>query len=71
MEEINFNFKYLSSNCKYLTRMNKLAIGFYLEWLNDYLTVEGIASDYGISKEYALFLIETGKNAHNKLTENK
>jgi hypothetical protein len=34
---------------------------FYLEWLNDYVTVQRIAADYGISDHRAKCLIERGR----------
>lgn len=36
--------------------------GMYLEWCNNYLTVEKFAKDYGISEDYALEQINKGKS---------
>lgn len=36
--------------------------GMYLTFVNDYLTVEKFAGDYGISEDYALEQINKGKS---------
>jgi|TARA_R100000482_G_C5075297_1_gene123371 hypothetical protein len=36
--------------------------GMYLEWFNNYLSVEKFAKDYGISEDYALEQINKGKS---------
>ena len=33
----------------------------YLDWLNNYLTVEGLAEDYGITQSQAEILINAGR----------
>lgn len=43
---------------------------FYLEWYNDFLTVERFAEYHGISSETAMALIEQGKNDHKYRREN-
>lgn len=48
----------------------------YLDYCNNYLTVEKFAEDYGISQDQALALIAIGKEIHERdvaasnLTEN-
>ena len=37
---------------------------FYLDYINDFLTIRGVASYYGISADAAQKLIETGRNFH-------
>lgn len=41
------------------------AEAFYLTYVNDYLTANRIAEDYGINSRYAADLIECGKIMHN------
>ena len=38
----------------------------YLDWVNNFLTVEGFASYYGISIENASKLIEEGRTIHEQ-----
>lgn len=40
------------------------SVFFYLDWVNNYLTVEKIASDYGLTKKKAKALIVEGKKLH-------
>ena len=37
------------------------AIDFYLDWTNNYLTIEKMAADYGISPRAASVLVSVGK----------
>ena len=39
---------------------------FYLEWLNDYLTIQKMAANYGISDSKAEKLIKLGKKIAKK-----
>lgn len=39
-------------------------INIYLEWMNNYLTVKRMASDYGISEDSMLALIDAGRMSH-------
>lgn len=39
---------------------------FYLDWVNNYLTLEKIAEDYGITTEAAAALIKWGKEYQNE-----
>lgn len=38
----------------------------YLEWVNDWLTVDAMADNYGMTKEQMLDIIERGKIEHNQ-----
>jgi hypothetical protein len=38
----------------------------YLDYVNDFLTVERFANYYGMSKEYANHVIEIGRKLNNK-----
>lgn len=44
---------------------------FYLDYVNNYLTTQRIADDYGITVELATQIIELGKFVHNYLAESK
>lgn len=41
--------------------------GYYLDYLNNYLTVEKFAEDNGISESEALTIIGLGRKYHNEL----
>lgn len=68
--DITLRLPYLAENTKYLTKLNKIALSFYLEYLNDYLTLERIAEDKDITINYATFLYEEGKSIHERITNN-
>lgn len=44
------------------------AIKFYLEYLNDFLTIEGIANHYNITPNKAKKLIDKGRAEHKQKT---
>lgn len=44
--------------------MNKQLREFYLDWLNNYLTVETLAEHHGLDVEQARALINMGRDAH-------
>lgn len=44
--------------------LQKTVVAFYLDYLNNFLTVQALADHYGISKENAEKLIEVGKDIH-------
>lgn len=47
-------------------------IPFYLEYLNNFISVAGIAEHYGIEERHANLLINTGRNARNNaIKQNK
>jgi hypothetical protein len=48
------------------TSAKEFAQTFYLEWVNNYLTVEKIAEHHGISVEFANALINEGRDVQNK-----
>jgi len=41
---------------------------FYLDYINNYLTVEGIAEGYQITEKKAIEMIKVGKIEHEKET---
>ena len=41
---------------------------FYLDYVNDYLTVAAIANDNGLTVEQAQTLIDTGREVHEART---
>lgn len=45
------------------------AVQFYLEYVNDYLTIERMAEDHGISKDAASAIYADGKRLHRELFE--
>lgn len=51
-----------------MTALQKIAAEFYLDYVNNYLTVELIAEHHGISKEFALALINEGRTLHQAHT---
>jgi len=48
-----------------------LSIDIYLDWVNNYLTIKKMASDYGLSSEQMLGKINTGKFWNNTLSRYK
>jgi hypothetical protein len=40
--------------------------GYYLDWLNNFLTTEGYARYYGITKDKALDRLDLGRKIHNQ-----
>lgn len=46
------------------TTIKKTNEEFYLEWLNDYLSTEKMADDYGLSKKELETIIDKGRNEH-------
>jgi hypothetical protein len=46
------------------TSAKEFAHAFYLDWINNYLTVEKIAEHHGISVVFAQILINHGKAIH-------
>jgi hypothetical protein len=44
--------------------MKNTLIEFYLDWVNNYLSVSKMADAYGLSFEVTVNLIEIGKNLH-------
>ena len=40
---------------------------FYLDYVNNYLTTQRIADDYGIANELAIQIIDIGRIIHNHL----
>ena len=46
-------------------------IRFYLEYVNNFLTIERMAEYYEMPKEDCLYLIELGKKYNEELSANK
>ena len=46
--------------------MNKQLREFYLDWVNNYLTVETMAMHYGLDVRHARILIDIGRDAHQQ-----
>ena len=46
--------------------MKKTLIEFYLDWVNNYLTVSKMAEHYNLSNDTVKHLIEAGKIEHEK-----
>ena len=42
---------------------------FYLTWVNDFISYEGIANYYGISTEEAQAMIELGRKNHERMVK--
>lgn len=36
----------------------------YLEWVNDWITLEGMADNYGLTKEQLMSIINKGREEH-------
>lgn len=45
--------------------MKQQLIAFYLEWLNDFLTIGRFAEYYGFANEEANLLVDLGRKYHN------
>ena len=48
-----------------LTEQKQRLINIYLDWVNNFLTVEAFAEHYGLQVAAARTVIETGRNLHN------
>jgi len=46
--------------------MNKQLIEFYLDWVNNYFTVETMAEHHGLDVEHTRTLIGIGRDAHQQ-----
>jgi hypothetical protein len=46
--------------------MNKQLREFYLDWVNNYLTVETMAEHHGLDVSHARTLIDIGRDAHQQ-----
>jgi len=46
------------------TTIKKTNEEFYLEWLNDYLSTEKMAEDYGLNPKELETIIDKGRNEH-------
>lgn len=46
------------------TTIKKTNEEFYLEWLNNYLSTEKMADDYGLSKKELETIIDKGRDEH-------
>ena len=43
----------------------------YLEWVNEWLTIEGMADNYGLTKEQLMSIINKGREEHINNSLNK
>lgn len=50
--------------------MKQRLIDFYLDWVNNYLTIERMSEDYGISILDCEYLINLGKDYHEQNVKN-
>jgi len=48
------------------TQMNTQLREFYLDWVNNYLTVETMAEHHGLDVQHARTLINMGRYAHQQ-----
>tara|TARA_B110000261_G_scaffold79412_1_gene91368 strand:+ start:1076 stop:1255 length:180 start_codon:yes stop_codon:yes gene_type:complete len=48
------------------TLMSTQVIDFYLDWFNNYLTIDKIAEHHGLDVDDAKALINMGRYMHNK-----
>jgi len=46
--------------------MKQILIDFYLDWVNNYLTTEKMASDYGLTERQVFNIIEVGRELHEQ-----
>ena len=46
--------------------MSVQVIDFYLDWVNNYLTVETMAEHHGLDVSHARALIDIGRDAHQQ-----
>jgi hypothetical protein len=53
------------------TTIKKTNEEFYLEWLNDYLSTEKMAEDYGLNPKELETIIDKGRNEHLKKFESE
>ena len=43
--------------------------GFFLDWMNNYITTQKMASDYGITQSLCRDLIRNGRRIHEERVE--
>ena len=46
--------------------MKQILIDFYLDWVNNYLTTEKMASDYELTERHVFNIIEVGRELHEQ-----
>lgn len=46
--------------------MKKLLIAFYLDWINNYITVEKFAQDYNLTVKQAQALLKVAREINNE-----
>lgn len=49
-----------------MNKVNEAVMSFYLDYVNEFVTVEDIAEHYRLSPKAALMLINVGKDLHEK-----
>lgn len=54
-----------------MNSIQKTAYDFYLDYINNYLTMESISEAYEITEELAFALYDEGKGIQKAINENK
>lgn len=49
-----------------MNEVQKLAVKIYLDYVNNFLTIDALAEHYEISESLAYELYQEGKSLHNK-----
>lgn len=57
------------TDIKYHAALDEIEADLFLDWVNNYLTVEAFAHANGFSEAAALMLIERGRESHAKRLE--
>jgi hypothetical protein len=53
------------------TSAKEFALAFYIDWVNNYLTIEKIAEHHGITIDCAKVLIEEGRSINTRQSQLK
>ena len=56
-----------TTTADHLHRRRTVLQSFYLDWVNDWLTVGGMASGYGLSEKETSDRIDLGRIAHEEI----
>jgi hypothetical protein len=54
-----------------MNKIQKIAYELYLDYINNYLTIEQLSEDYEISQDLAYQLYEEGKGIQQAINEKK
>lgn len=53
-------------NKEILTNEQKSIVSIYLDYVNNYMSIEKFANDYGINEILARYIIDAGRNLNDR-----